>query len=246
MPRLLSQIEFLKPLFFWFLLLLPLVWFRFRDRRLVVIISRTMILLLVILSGADPQFVTSQATEEGRIFAYDLSRSIAPAMRRWMEKATEESLVPKRGDRIFVFGAESEEAADWRERLKGDNSRQDSIRPEKTSLENLFTKLLALPPAPRNLFLFSDGWETQGSVERLLPAIAGAGLKIYPMVPAEPPSIANVALTKLLAPSHAKSGEAVSLKVVLENQSDRVVEGTLTLSRNGQTFKTESVKLNPG
>ncbi|MBI3066881.1 MAG: hypothetical protein HYY82_18320, partial [Deltaproteobacteria bacterium] len=104
MPRLLSQIEFLKPLFFWFLLLLPLVWFRFRDRRLVVIISRTLILLLLILSGADPHFVTSQATEEGRIFAYDLSRSIAPAMRRWMEKATEESLVPKRGDRIFVFG----------------------------------------------------------------------------------------------------------------------------------------------
>ncbi|MBI2183002.1 MAG: VWA domain-containing protein [Deltaproteobacteria bacterium] len=246
MPRLLSQIEFLKPLFFWFLLLLPLVWFRFRDRRLVVIISRTLILLLLILSGADPHFATSQATEEGRIFAYDLSRSIAPAMRRWMEKATEESLVPKRGDRIFVFGAESEEAADWREQLKGENSRQDSIRPEKTSLENLFTKLLALRPAPRNLFLFTDGWETQGSVERLLPAIAAAGLKIYPMVPAEPPSIANVALTKLLAPSHAKSGEAVSLKVVLENQSDRVVEGTLTLSRNGQTFRTESVKLNPG
>lgn len=246
MPRLLSQIEFLKPLFFWFLLLLPLVWFRFRDRRLVVIISRTLILLLVILSGADPQFVTSQATEEGRIFAYDLSRSIAPAMRRWMEKATEESVVPKRGDRIFLFGAESEEAADWRERLKGENSRQDSIRPEKTSLENLFTKLLALPPTPRNLFLFTDGWETQGNVERLLPAIAAAGLKIHPMVPTEPQSIANVAVTKLLAPSHAKSGEAVSLKVVLENQSDRVVEGTLTLSRNGQTFRTESVKLNPG
>lgn len=246
MPRLLSQIEFLKPLFFWFLLLLPLVWFRFRDRRLVVIISRTLILLLVILSGADPQFVTRQATEEERIFAYDLSRSIAPAMRRWMEKTTEESLGPKRGDRIFVFGAESEEAADWRERVKGENSRQDSIRPEKTSLENLFTKLLSLPPTPRNLFLFTDGWETQGNVERLLPAIAAAGLKIYPMVPTEPQSIANVAVTKLLAPSHAKSGEAVSLKVVLENQSDRVVEGTLTLSRNGQTFRTESVKLNPG
>ena len=246
MPRLLSQIEFLKPLFFWFLLLLPLVWLRFRDRRLVVIISRTLILLLVILSGADPQFVTRQATEEERIFAYDLSRSIAPAMRRWMEKTTEESLGPKRGDRIFVFGAESEEAADWRERVKGENSRQDSIRPEKTSLENLFTKLLSLPPTPRNLFLFTDGWETQGNVERLLPAIAAAGLKIYPMVPTEPQSIANVAVTKLLAPSHAKSGEAVSLKVVLENQSDRVVEGTLTLSRNGQTFRTESVKLNPG
>ncbi len=246
MPRLLSQIEFLKPLFFWFLLLLPLVWFRFRDRRLAVIISRTVILLLLIFSGADPQFVTEQSTEQERIFAFDLSRSIAPAMRRWMAKTTETNLAPKRADRIFFFAGDSEEAADWRERLKGDNSRQDSIRPEKTSLENLFTKLLALPPTPRNLILFTDGWETQGNVERLLPAIAAAGLKIYPMVPAVPQSIANVAVTKLLAPSYARSGEAVSLKVVLENQSDRVVEGTLTLSRNGQTFRTESVKLNSG
>jgi Ca-activated chloride channel homolog len=246
MPRLLSQIEFLKPLFFWFLILIPFLWFRFRDRRLAVIISRTVILLLLVISGADPQFVTEQSTEQERIFAFDLSRSIAPALRRWMAKTTEANLGPQRGDRTFVFGAESEEAADWRERLKSESSGQDSIRSEKTSLENLFAKLLTLPPAPRSLFLFTDGWETQGSVERLLPAISAAGLKVYPMVPAEPQSIANVAVTKLLAPSYARSGEAVSLKIVLENQNDRAVDGTLTLSRNGQTFRTESVKLNPG
>lgn len=246
MPRLLSQIEFLKPLFFWFLILLPFLWFRFRDRRLAVIICRTVILLLLVISGADPQFVTEQSTEQERIFAFDLSRSIAPALRRWMAKATEVNLGPKGGDRTFVFGAESEEAADWRERLKSESSGQDSIRSEKTSLENLFAKLLTLPPAPRSLFLFTDGWETEGSVERLLPAISAAGLKVYPMVPTEPQSIANIAVTKLLAPSYARSGEAVSLKIVLENQNDRAVDGTLTLSRNGQTFRTESVKLNPG
>ncbi|MDP2603162.1 MAG: VWA domain-containing protein [Deltaproteobacteria bacterium] len=246
MAQLLSQIEFLKPLFFWFLILLPFLWFRFRDRRLAIIVSRTVILLLLILSGADPQFVTQQSTEEERIFAFDLSRSIAPALRRWMAKATEANLAPKRGDRIFIFGAESEEAADWRERLMSESSGQDLIGPEKTSLENLFAKLLTLPPAPRSLFLFTDGWETQGSVERLLPAISATGLKVYPMVPAAPQSVANVAVTKLLAPSYAKSGEAVSLKIVLENQNDRAVDGTLTLSRNGQTFKTDAVTLNPG
>jgi hypothetical protein len=37
--------------------------------------------------------------------------------------------------------------------------------------------------------LFTDGWETQGSVERLLPALAAAGIKVYPMLPPErPPS----------------------------------------------------------
>jgi uncharacterized membrane protein len=246
MQQLFTQIVFLQPLFFWLLALLPLLWFRFRDRRLVVINSRTVILLLVILSGADPQHVTEQSTAAERIFAYDLSRSIGPAMRLWMEKATQENLAPNPNDRIFVFGADSEEATDWRQRLTDKSSRQDSIRPDKTNLESFFTKLLALPPAPRNLFLFTDGWETQGSLERLLPAIAAGGLKVYPMLPASPPPIANVAVTRLLAPSYGNSGEAVSLRVALENQNDRVVEGTLTLSRNGQTFRTEALKLNPG
>ena len=134
----------------------------------------------------------------------------------------------------------------WREWLKGENSEQSSIRPGKTSLEKLFTTLLELPAAPRSLFIFTDGWETQGNVEHLLPAIAGSGLKIYPILPAGPPKIANVAVTKLLAPTYGNSGEALNLKVVLENQNEREVDGTLTLTRNGQTFKTDSVKLKPG
>ena len=64
----------------------------------------------------------------------------------------------------------------------------------KTDLEKLFTTLLALPPAPRSLFLFTDGWETQGNVEALLPAIAASGLKIFPVIPTEQPKIDNVAV----------------------------------------------------
>src|SRR3990172_4842220 len=246
MRALLTHIEFFQPLFLWLLLLVPLLWLRLRARRAAVMIARSAILILLILSGADPQYVTEQSTQEERLFAYDLSRSIAPAMRRWMGNVTEKNLVPNRGDRIFLFGAENEEAADWRQRLKGESPGPNSIRPDKTNLEKLFAALLALPPAPRSLFLFTDGWETQGSVERLLPAIAAAGLKVYPMLPAQRPSAANVALSKLLAPSHGNSGEAVNLKVALLNQNERAVDGTLTLSRNGQTFKTESIKLNPG
>ena len=79
-----------------------------------------------------------------------------------------------------------------------------------------------------------------------MPAISASGLKIFPIVPAEQPKIDNVAVTKLLAPNQGKSGEAANLRVVIENQSERAVEGTLTLSRNGQNLKSESVKLKPG
>jgi Mg-chelatase subunit ChlD len=105
---------------------------------------------------------------------------------------------------------------------------------------------LALPAGPRSLYLFTDGWENQGNVERLLPAVAAAGIKIYPILPAGRPAIANVAITKLLAPTQGNSGESLNVKVVLDNQNDRPVEGTLALTRNGQALKTEPVKLNPG
>ncbi len=55
-----------------------------------------------------------------------------------------------------------------------------------------------------------------------------------------------MAVSKLIAPTQGNSGENLNLKVVVENQSERPVEGTLTLTRNGQTFKTDNVKVNPG
>jgi Ca-activated chloride channel homolog len=245
MKELLSDIQFAKPLFLWLLLGLPLLWLRVRDQRLLVILGRTVILLLLIFGLADPQWVIRQAREEERIFVFDLSQSITTSMRHWMETMAQGKLAPSRGDRVFVFASATKETPDWREWLERDGARLE-IQPSKTNLEKLFSTLLALPAVPRSLFLFTDGWETQGNVEHLLPAIAASGLKIFPIVPAEQPKIDNVAVTKLLAPNQGKSGEAANLRVVIENQSEREVEGTLTLSRNGQNLKSESVKLKPG
>ncbi len=66
------------------------------------------------------------------------------------------------------------------------------------------------------------------------------------MLPAERPAIANVAVTRVIAPSQGMSGESVNLKVSLENQNNRPIDGMLTLTRNGQPFKTDRIKLRPG
>ena len=50
-----SQIVFAKPYFLWLLIALPLLWFRLSDRRLAIVIGRTLILALVIVTLADPQ-----------------------------------------------------------------------------------------------------------------------------------------------------------------------------------------------
>jgi uncharacterized membrane protein len=244
MKALLSGIEFAKPFYLWLLIALPLLWFRYRDRRLPVLIARTVILILLILTLADPQSTSQQAHNEERIFAYDLSRSTPPSLRSWMEKATK-ALAPTRDDRILLFGAETVRVTDLKDAFNTDPVKS-AVQPEKTNLENLLNSLLSLPVAPRSLFLFTDGWETQGNVERLLPAAAAAGIKIYPLLPAERPPIANVAVTKLIAPTEGNGGESLNLKVVIDNQNDRTVDGRLTLTRNGQSVKTETIKLNPG
>jgi uncharacterized membrane protein len=236
--------QFIKPEFLWLLAGLPVLWFRFHDRRLVVLMGRTLIAALLILALADPQTVSKQTTHEERLFAFDVSRSIAPNMRRWMDRQAQSEFAPGSMDRVFLFGAEPVQAINWREALDG--QQVAGIEPQKTNLEKLLVTLLALPARPRSLFLFTDGWETDGSVARLLPLVAGSGMKIFPILPAEPPKIPNIAVTKLLAPNHGNSAESINLKVSLENYGDREIDGTLALERNGQSFKTDRIKLKPG
>ncbi len=242
MKNLFANIEWTRPYFLWLLVLLPLLWLRLGDRRLWVLLARTVILALVILTLADPQMTSQQSRQEERVFAYDVSRSMPPSMRPWMASMTKQ-LVPGNSDRIYSFAGAAKQSANLEQALGGDASANP---PDKTNLENLLTELLALPAMPRSVFLFTDGWETDGNVERLLPAAAAAGIKIYPMLPAERPAIANVAVTRVIAPSQGMSGESVNLKVSLENQNDRPVDGVLTLTRNGQPFKTDRIKLRPG
>jgi Ca-activated chloride channel family protein len=246
MKELLSDVEFAKPLFLWLMLGLPLLWLRLRDQKLIVVLGRNLILLLLIFALADPHRVTRQAREDERLFAFDISQSVTTGTRRWMEGTAQGDLAPSPRDRVFVFASDTKESPDWRDWLKRDSGEQEAIPTAKTNLEKLLTTLLALSSGPRSVWLFTDGWETEGNIERLLPAIAASGLKIFPIVPAEQPKIDNVAVNKLVVPNQGNSGESVNLRVVLENQSEREVEGTLVLTRNGQNMKSEGIKLKPG
>ena len=145
MKELLSDIQFAKPLFLWLLLGLPLLWVRVRDQRLIVILARTIILLLLIFGLADPQWVTRQAKQEERIFAFDISQSVTNSMRRWMGATAEGRLAPTQGDRVFVFASDTKEAPDWREWLKQDGAHPDAIQPAKTDLAKVVHDLAGSP-----------------------------------------------------------------------------------------------------
>jgi len=241
----LSQLHFAQPLFFLFLLFLPLLWLRLRLRALAVVLWRSLIFALLVFALADPQLV-SEATRKGeRVFAFDLSRSIPMAMRLWAERSAKQGLTAESSDRTFVFGGEVKEVTDWDRWVRGEVS-SSPIKPEQTNLEALFSTLLQLPAGPRAVFLFTDGWETQGAVERLLPSLALSGLKIFPLLPPGPTEVSNVAVKKVLAPHQGKSGEGIYLRVIVENHNAREVDGSLTLSVNGRPFKSEAIRVKPG
>ncbi|MBI2987134.1 MAG: VWA domain-containing protein [Deltaproteobacteria bacterium] len=242
MKDFLSHLYFNQPSYLPLLLLLPLLWLRLRGRSLAVILWRSVVFLLLVLALADPLQVGEQGRAGERIFAFDLSRSIPEQMRNWMAK---QGLPPQPGDRTFVFAGEPKEVANWDRWVRGEMSAA-AIEPGQTNLEALFSALLSLPPAPRSLLLFTDGWETQGNVERLLPSLALSGLKVFPLLPPDRPVVANVAVKRVVAPHQGTSGEGISLKVMVENQNSEAVAGNLVLRRDGQPLRSETVKIDPG
>src|SRR4029453_11989471 len=102
-----------------------------------------------------PQWVTRQARQEERIFAFDISQSITNSMRHWMGATAEGRLAPTRQDRVFVFASGTKEAPDWREWLKKDGAHLEVIQPLKTDLEKLFTHFVVFPLTTRNFFCFN-------------------------------------------------------------------------------------------
>ncbi len=238
-----SHLYFARPLFLLPLFLLPLLWLPLRRRTLAVLFWRTAVCLLVVVALADPEQTEEEVTRGGeRIFAFDLSQSIPPEMRLWMEK---QRLVPNPGDRTFVFGAEAKEVTDWRRWVDGEVP-ASPVKPEKTDLEALFSTLLRLPPAPRTLFLFTDGWETQGSVDHLLPSLALSGLKVFPVVPSFRPSAANVTVKKVIIPNEGTKGDGINLRVLVENANGGEIAGRLILKVNGRIFRNQAIRIGPG
>lgn len=234
--------EFARPELLWLLTLLPLFWARYRRLPLIAIAWRSVLVTVIVAALAEPRVVEPRnpiKTGE-RVFAFDVSRSIPAETRRWIIR---QERLPASADRVFIFAGAAEESRDWKRQLEEPRA---AVQPERTNLEALFSALLQLPQQERSVFLFTDGWENDGSAERLLPALAEAGIRIYPILPPQRPGVANVAVKRVIAPAEVVKGEALNLKIAVENGNQREIDGTITLKRDGRPLKTEAVKLRPG
>ena len=128
MSTLFADIEFARPAFLWLLLLLPLIWLATRRRGVPVFIIRALLLGLVVVTLADPQFSTRQSRAQERIFAFDVSDSIPSSLRQWMKDSRNGIPAPGPNDRVFVFGSAAVEAANWNDRLSPEGGRTAGLQ----------------------------------------------------------------------------------------------------------------------
>jgi len=244
----LADIELARPEILWLAALLPLFWWWWRVGSRAVMLLRSCIMLLLIVSLAEPQRVAEtyeRPEPAARIFAFDLSRSIQPGARRWMLEAAQRIMATPGRDRYFVFAGRAQEVNDWQEWLR----RRDvdaAVQAGKTNLSALLTRLSEETSTAQTLYLFTDGWETEGRVRNELPLLGRSPIRIVPMVPPGKQDALNVRVDRILAPHEGESREAVRLRVSLHNMNREPVKGDLVWTRDGRPWKTDALELEPG
>lgn len=221
-------------------------------RRAAVIILRIAGIVCALLAARGLAYSKTRTQPRHLLYLVDQSASIDPAQTEWMARrlASLEAIRPAHVSRaVAVFGHDSRVVLPpGRERLIDPASirrllEDAPIRRDETNMEAALLAALAPPPqslvgglavasspARSRLILLSDGRQTAGDVEDLLPYVRRSGLEVYPI---SPPSTvpAGVVWERLSVPSVVKRGASAPLKLVFANgtPTPRVVEVTVSL-----------------
>ena len=197
-----------RPVFLYGLGIISLIllwqYFAFRQRPSVVsLVLRSLFLALIILAAAGPYtFGPRQPTPP--VLVLDLSQSLTPAQRQWMQQTITQQLNPTPETTVLAFAGNTRRLS-WKDAQSIMGSPPVALQPEETNIEAVLSHLLE-ETQPRHVYIFSDGWETSGTATRLLPALAAQNLHLYPLPPPSEEHPANIALRRLGAPQSASGG----------------------------------------
>lgn len=90
----------------------------------------------------------------------------------------------------------------------------------------------------------SDGQETQGDLESILPLLQQAGKKIFPFLPKNFSSSEKTArISALHTPLIASKNEAISASVSIANSFPKAIEGVLEVYQSGKLLEKRTVQL---
>lgn len=98
---------------------------------------------------------------------------------------------------------------------------------------------------PGRVILLSDGRQTIGSVERILPHLRRFGLEVYP-VPVAPTEPTGLVWEQLAVPSVVQQGASVPIKLVFTNGTVRAQSVDVTVTFKGVPIAHQRTRAAPG
>jgi uncharacterized membrane protein len=208
-------------------------------------LMRLLAVLLLALALPGPHFEWSQPSSEA-IVVTDVSDSFS-------EPLAESALSRVRaydGDDLKLsylpFAAKPAPFKDTSHSDYGGMKRAwSSLNVGETNLEGAIYK--AIQTGTKNIILVSDGWETRGSAEQLLPTLKQRGIKIFPVVDERGArSQTLLELTRLTAPMVAPAEKSVDIRATIRNDYESPQNGLLELVHGGKVVQKKIVKLDPG
>lgn len=204
---------------------------------------RGLFLVSLILAAAGPSTRGKQQPIPP-ILVIDVSDSLTATQRQWIQQTITDQIQPTLDTPVVLFGGGNQRVV-WHDVPPLLATPPEGVRPEETNIEAALGQLLE-EPRPRPVYILSDGWETQGTVTALLPALAKQGLRLYPLPPPPEERAPNIALRRLGAPQSISGGEDVDITIALENTALRAVRGELTLRERDTVVWQQETELRPG
>ena len=256
--------EIARPFLFFLLLLLPALYYGYRrslvdlsrTQRIVSLIMRAIIILLLILSVADLQYLKTD-DELAVIFLADISDSISAdgleTSTDYINKALESQGAGQQAgvigftDRAEIlkdFRVESEDELDLAE-IKQSWLEADEEAGDATNIAQAVEMAWGVFPANANrrIVLVTDGVETQGDVIHtgLRGQDFGVQIDTVPLYPSDDP---EVMLERIDAPVQVKQGEPFNLEVLVHSNHEDIAE--IRLFKNKFEVATQEIRLVAG
>jgi len=121
------------------------------------------------------------------------------------------------------------------------------VNRQATNLEAaLLSTLAVLPPGePSRVILLSDGRQTAGSVERVLPHLRRFGVEVYP-VPVSSAAPAGVMWEQLALPPTIRQGTSVPINLVFVNGTSRPQAVDITVKMQELSVARRRIGVRPG
>lgn len=96
------------------------------------------------------------------------------------------------------------------------------------------------------ILLLSDGFETKGNVQKIIPDMIGKGVKVYPLIPENfTQGTKGFLISQLSSPLIAPLQKSVDIRVTVQNSSDSAKSGLLEVFHDNKSVYKKHITVPP-